>query len=71
MTNNAARNQVFSGMEAQRFQTSYAARPAFAAQTPAQKAFELISRMEISKMHQDKAAFLAAQAELKTLVEKL
>lgn len=69
--NNAARNQVFSGMESQRHNASIAARPQFSNVTPAQRAGELISRMEISKMHGDRAAFLAAQAELKMLVEQM
>lgn len=71
MTNNAARNQVFSSLSAQRHDAQMAARPMFARQTPAEQAGELIARMDIAKMHSDKAAFLEAQADLKALVEKL
>lgn len=69
MTNNAARNQVFSAMEAQRHAASYAARPV--AQTPAQRATELVARIEVAKMHRNREAFDAAKAELATLIEEL
>jgi hypothetical protein len=68
---NAARNQVFTGMEAQRHAADQAGRPTFATMTPAQRAGELIARLEVAKQHGNKAAFLAAQNELKTLVEQM
>jgi hypothetical protein len=71
VTNNAARNQVFSQMETRRLEAAYAARTAFAAMTPTQRAGELIARMDVARQHGNKAAFLAAQDELKTLVEEL
>ncbi len=69
MTNAAARNQVFSQMETQRHNAQQAT--PIAPQTPAERAFELISRMDVAKMTGRKEAFLAAQAELKLLVEEL
>ena len=69
--NNAARNQIFSQMETRRLEAQYAARQKFNAMTPAQQATELVARMDIARQHNDKTAFLAAQAELKTLIEQL
>ena len=69
--NNAARNQVFSQMEAQRHTATQAARPQFVALSPAQQAFELMAQMDVATLNGDRAAFLTAQAELKTLVEQL
>lgn len=57
--------------EAQRHTAQYSARPAFATQTPAERATELVARMDVAKQHRNKEAFLAAQAELKTLVEEI
>lgn len=54
-----------------RHNAQYSARPLFATQTPAERAGELIARMEISKAHGNKEAFLAAQAELRQLVEEI
>jgi hypothetical protein len=48
-----------------------AGREHFNCATPTQQAFELISRMDVARQHGNKAAFLAAQDELKTLVEQL
>jgi hypothetical protein len=58
-------------LAADRYHAAQAARPTFAALTPAQRAGELIARMDVAKLHGDKAAFLAAQADLKALVEQL
>ena len=58
-------------LAAQRHAAQQAARPAFTTLTPAQRATELVARIEAAKVTRNKAAFLAAQAELKTLVEQL
>jgi hypothetical protein len=62
---------VEAQLEIQRFNAQYAGRPQFATLTPAQRASELVARMETAKLMRNKEAFLAAQAELKTLVEEL
>jgi hypothetical protein len=66
----AARQSVFAALDAQRTQCELNARPVVK-QTPGERAAELIARMDVAKLHHDKAAFLAAQNELKTLVELL
>lgn len=40
-------------------------------QTPAERAFELIARLDIAKQHKDRAAFEQAKLELSTLIERL
>ena len=55
---------------AQRAACAFNARPVVN-QTPAQRAFELIARIEVAKQHKDRAAFDAAKAELATLIERL
>jgi hypothetical protein len=58
-------------LSADRAACDYAARPTFATLSPAQRAFELIARLDIARQHADRAAFDAAKAELATLVEEL
>lgn len=58
-------------LEAQRHSAQQAARPAFSAMTPAERAGELVARMDVAKMHRNRAAFEAAQQELKALVEQM
>jgi len=64
-------NITLAQLEGQRFNAAQAGRPQFAAQTPAQRATELVARMDIARQHRNKAAFLEAQAELKALVEQM
>ena len=64
-------NITLDQLAADRFNAQYSARVDFSAMTPAVRATELVARMDIAKQHRNKAAYLAAQAELKTLVEQL
>lgn len=68
---NITRTHVLDTLAADRWQAQQAARPAFTTLRPSEQAAELIARMDVARMHNDKAAFLAAQAELKQLVEAL
>jgi hypothetical protein len=65
-------NQItLDKLAADRHAADLAGRPTFAAMTPAQRATELVARMDVARQHGNKAAFLAAQNELKTLVEQM
>ena len=69
--NNAARNQVFASLDAQRHSAELAARPAFETMRASDRAAELMARMQAAKLTKNRDAWEAARAELMTLVEQL
>jgi hypothetical protein len=62
---------ALAALDAERHTAQQAARPSFTTLTPAQRATELVARIQAAKLTRNKAAFLAAQNELRTLVEEL